>query len=131
MWTGIGKYVGGKALTAILVVATFCGVIWFWRHPEQIQVLWDATKAALVWIGFVIVLPWATFFAVPLVRKFDNNVAPAIMLMTYVALDAVAALYLAEWQIGGALAWTVVILGLLAASVYNYLVTQTIDERIE
>ncbi len=131
MWGTLGKYVGGKVLTAILVVATVCGVIWFWKHPEHIQSLWDMTKASLVWIGFVLVLPWATFFAVPMARKFDNNAAPAIMLSAYAILDTLVALYLAEWRIEGALTWTVVLLGLMAASVYNYLVAQTIDDRME
>ncbi len=131
MWGTLGKYVGGKVLTAILVVATGCGVIWFWKHPEHIQTLWDTTKASLVWIGFVLVLPWATFFAIPLARKFDNNAAPAIMLILYAALDLLVALYLAGWHISGALTWAVVLLGLLSASVYNYLVAQTIDDRME
>lgn len=131
MWGTLGKYVGGKVLTAILVFATACGAIWFWRHPEHIRALWDMTKASLVWIGFVLVLPWATFFAVPMARKFDNNIAPAALLVAYAALDAVMALYLAEWRIDGAIACTVVILGLLAASVYNYLVAQTIDDRVD
>lgn len=131
MWGTLGKYVGGKVLTAILVVITGCGVIWFWKHPEHIESLWEMTKASLVWIGFVLVLPWATFFAVPLARKFDSNAAAAIMLVTYATMDALAAFYLAEWHIGGTLAWAVVLLGLLSASVYNYLVAQTIDDRIE
>lgn len=131
MWGTLGKYVGGKVLTAILVVATGCGVIWFWKHPEHIQSLWNMTKASLVWIGFVLVLPWATFFAVPVARKFDNNTALAILLAAYTTTDMLAALYLAEWKINGTLTWAVVILGLLSASVYNYLVTQTIDERME
>lgn len=131
MWGTLGKYVGGKVLTAILVVATGCGVIWFWKHPEHIESLWEATKASLVWIGFVLVLPWATFFAVPLVRKFDSNAAAAVMLAAYAALDALVAFYLAEWHVEGALTWAVILLGLLAASVYNYLVAQTIDDRME
>lgn len=130
MWGTLGKYIGGKVLTAVLVVATICGAIWFWKHPEHIQALWDTTKASLVWIGFVLVLPWATFFAVPLARKFDSNAAPAIMLGVYAAIDTLMALYLAEWQIDGVLTWAVVLLGLLSASIYNYLVSQTIDDYI-
>jgi len=131
MWGTLGKFVGGKVLTAILVVATGCGVIWFWKHPEHIESLWEMTKSSLVWIGFVLVLPWATFFAVPWVRKFDSNAAAAVMLAAYTALDALVAFYLAEWKIEGTLTWAVILLGLLSASVYNYLVAQTIDDRME
>ena len=131
MWASVGKFVGGKVVTAILVVGVAGGVIWFWKHPEDLRSIWDATKSAIAWLSFAAVLPWALFFTVPLVRKFDNNLAPAVMLMSYLAIDAVVALWLAEWSIQGSLSWVVVILGLLAAAVYNYLVAQTIDEHLD
>jgi len=102
MWQAIGKYVGGRVLTAILVIASAGCVIWFWRHPEQLQEIWRVAKLALAWIGFVLVLPWALFFLLAWVRKFENNVAPAIMLIGYLAVDVVAALYLAGWHVSGA-----------------------------
>ena len=131
MWAAIGKYVGGKVLTAILVVATIGAAIWFWRHPEHLQEIWGVLKAVLVWLGFVLVLPWALFFVVPWVRKFESNLAAALMLVAYLALDILAALYLADWHVAGTLAWMVMVLGFLAAGVYNFLVCETIDNRIE
>ena len=131
MWQAIGKYVGGRVLTAILVIASAGCVIWFWRHPEQLQEIWRVAKLALAWIGFVLVLPWALFFLLAWVRKFENNVAPAIMLIGYLAVDVVAALYLAGWHVSGALAWIVLLLGFLAAGVYNFLVCETLDGRFE
>ena len=130
MWASVGKFVGGKLVTAILVVGVAGGVIWFWKHPEDLRSIWDTAKSAMAWLGLVLVLPWALFFTIPLTRKFDNNLAPAVMLLSYLAIDAVAALWLAEWSIQGSLNWIVVIFGLLAAGIYNFLVAQTIDGHL-
>jgi hypothetical protein len=131
MWAAMGKYVGGKVLTAVLVVACGGAGIWFWRHPEQLESVWHVVKMGLAWLGFAVVLPWTSFALLPWIRKFDTNVAPALMLLGYLALDVLAALFLAGWHVGGALAWIVLILGFLAAGVYNFLVCETLDNRIE
>lgn len=131
MWEAVGKYVGGKVLTAILVVASAGSIIWFWRHPEQLQEIWSVLKAVLAWLGFALILPWALFFVVRWVRKFENNLAPALMLLAYLTLDVLAALYLAGWHVSGALTWVIMVLGFLAVGVYNFLVCETLDSRIE
>jgi len=131
MWASVGKFIGGKVITAILIVGVAGAGIWFWKHPEDLRSIWNTAKSGIVWIGFAAVLPWALFFTVPLARRFDNNLAPAVMLLSYLAIDAAMALWLADWAPGGSLAWSVVILGLLAAAVYNYLVAQTIDEHLD
>jgi hypothetical protein len=131
VWTEVGKFVGGKVLTAILVVGVFASGVWFWRHPEQLQAIWGVLKSVLAWLGFVIVLPWALFFVVPWIRRFESNLAAALMLLGYLLLDVLVALYLADWQVSGALTWIVMILGFLAAGVYNFLVCETIDNRLE
>jgi len=131
VWAAIGKYVGGKVLTAIIVVASLGATFWFYRHPQHLETLWSVVRNVLAWLGFVIVLPWALFFVVPWVRKRESNLAAALMLVAYLLLDVLVALYLAGWRVGGALSWTVLILGFLAAGVYNFLVCETIDRRIE
>jgi hypothetical protein len=131
MWAAIGKYVGGKVLTAVLVVAAFGSGFYFYKNPDHLKTIGTVLKWVLAWIGFALVLPWALFFVVAWVRKFESNVAPALMLIGYLALDVLAALYLAGWHVGGALTWMVFILGFLAAGIYNFLVCETIDRRIE
>ena len=131
MWQAIGKYVGGKVLTAVLVVASIACVIWFWRHPEQLRDLWNVVKGALVWLGFAIVLPWSSFFVLPWVRKFDNNVAPALMLIALVTIDVLVALFLAGWHVSHALTWIVLLLGFLAAAVYNFVVCDYLSSRLD
>ncbi len=131
MWAAIGKYVGGKVLTAIIVVASAGAIFWFYRHPEHLETIWSVVRKALAWLGFVVLLPWALFFVVPWVRKQESNLAAALMLVAYLLLDVLVALYLAGWHVRGALSWIVLILGFLAAGVYNFLVCETIDNRLE
>ncbi len=132
MFTTIGQYIGGKVVTAILVVSGAGAVIYFWRHPEALATIWTTLKYALVWIGIVLVLPWATFFVTSWVVAKESNTAAALMLLGYTLADAVVAFLL----IGGirgldTLQWGVLILGFLSAGVYNFKVCEYQAERLE
>jgi len=131
MWQAIGQYVGGRVLTAVLVVASAAGIIWFWKHPEQLQSLWQVIKYVLAWLGFAIVLPWALFFVSPWVAKKESNLAAGLMLGGYLVLDVIAALWLAGVGGHGTLTWIVLLLGFLSAGVYNFLVCDFQAEKID
>ena len=132
MLTAVGQYVGGKVLTAILVVASAGAVIWFWKHPEHLKTIWLTIKYVLVWLGFVLVLPWATFFVTPSVVAKESNALVALMLVGYALADAVVALFLVGGVRGhDVLTWMVLLLGFLAAGVYNYVVCEFQAARLE
>lgn len=121
MLTAIGQYVGGKVITAILVVASAGAVIWFWKHPEQLEAIWQTIKYVLVWLGFVLLLPWATFFVTPWAMAKDSNAAAALMLLGYALADVIVAFLLIGGVRGlGALDWFVLFVGFLSAGVYNF-----------
>ncbi|MCH7527434.1 MAG: hypothetical protein IID39_08360 [Planctomycetes bacterium] len=131
MWPSLAKFVGAKLLTAILVVGTGASLIWFWKHPEHLQAIWATLKGVLIWLGVVIVLPWATFFVPAKIVKLESNVAAAIMLGGYASADVLVALWLGGWSFHGTLTWAVLLLGFLAAGVYNFLVCDYVAERID
>ena len=132
MLTAIGQYVGGKVVTAILVVASAGAVIWFWKHPEQLEQIWKILKYAVAWMGFVLVLPWATFFVTPWVVSKDSNAAAALMLVGYLLADILVAWWLMGTFSGhNALTWVVVLLGFLSAGVYNFKVCEYQASRLE
>lgn len=132
MLTAIGQYVGGKVLTAILVVASAGAVIWFWRHPEHLQTIWLTIKYVLVWLGVVLVLPWAFFFVTPWVLSKDSNVSAGLMLGGYVLVDVAVALFLMGGPGGhDVLTWMVLLLGFLSAGVYNFMVCDFQAARLE
>ena len=120
MLTAIGQYIGGKVITAILVISWAGAVIWFWRHPEHLETIWQTIKYVLTWMGIVLVLPWATFFVTPWVVSKDSNAAAAFMLFGYTLADAVVAFCLLGGVQGhGGFTWMLLLLGFLAAAVYN------------
>lgn len=132
MLTAIGQYVGGKVVTAVLVVSCLGAGIWFWRHPEHLQTIWQVVKYALAWLGFVTVLPWATFFVTAWVVRRDSNAAAAVMLLGYLLADVLVAF----WMIGSVrghagLTWVVLLLGFLSAAVYNFKACEELADRIE
>jgi len=132
MLTTIGQYIGAKVVTAILVVSGAGAVIWFWKHPEQLETIWSTLKYVAAWMGFVLVLPWATFFITPWVVSKESNAAAGLMLAGYVLVDALVAF----WMLGGvgghnSFTWLLLILGFLAAAVYNLKVCEYQAERLE
>ncbi|MGB2985383.1 MAG: hypothetical protein WBE26_05820 [Phycisphaerae bacterium] len=132
MLTVIGQYIGGKVITAILVVSGAGAVIWFWQHPEDLKTIWLTVKYVLVWLGFVLILPWATFFVTPWVVARDSNAAAALMLLGYLSADMVVALCLMGGVGGhGALTWMIVLLGFLSAGVYNFKACEYQADRLE
>ena len=132
MLTAIGQYVGAKVITAILLVSGAGAVIWFWKHPEQLETIWQTLKYVLAWIGFVLVLPWATFFVTPWIVSQDSNAAAALMLAGYVLTDALVAFCLIGRVTGlGGFTWVVLLLGFLAAAVYNLKVCEHQADRLE
>jgi hypothetical protein len=132
MLTSIGQYIGGKVVTAILVVAGAGAVTWFWRHPEDLRTIWQTLKYVVTWLGFVLVLPWATFFVTTWVVSKDSNAATALMLVGYVVADAIVAFCLIGRIRGlGGFTWMLLLLGFLAAAVYNLKVCEYQAGRLE
>ena len=132
MLTSIGQYIGGKVITAILVVSGAGAVIWFWRHPEHLQTLWATIQYVLVWMGFVVVLPWATFFVTAWVLSKESNAAAALMLLGYTLADAIVAFCLLGGVRGhGSFTWTILVVGFLAAGVYNLKACEHQASRLE
>ncbi len=132
MLTAVGQYVGGKVVTAVLTAGVIGAGIWFWRHPEQLQTIWTTIKYVLAWMGFVLVLPWATFFVTAWVVKKESNAIAWMMLGGYLLADMAVAF----WMVGTitglcALSWVVLILGFLSAAVYNFKACEHQAERAE
>lgn len=131
MFAVIGKYVGGKVLTAILVFTAVAGGYWCYTHPEQLKALGSVAWHVLIWALLVVVLPWATFFVTGWVVKKESNAAAGLLLGGLTACDALIAFQLMGWQVQGALTWMVLLLGFLCAGVYNFLVCDFQATRLE
>lgn len=131
MLESVGKYVGAKVLSAILVVSGIGAGIWFWKHPEDLRAIWSSIKTVLVWLGIVLVLPWACFPLTKKVVAMDSNRAAIALIVGLVVVDGLFALYLSGWTVSGALTRMVVVLGLLSAAVYNFVVCDFQANKLE
>lgn len=131
MLEAVGKYVGGKVLTALLVLGCAGAGIWFWNHPEHLAAIWTTIKYALAWIAFVVVLPWAAFLLTRWVVSKESNTAVAVMLGGYTLIDAIVAMLLVGGIRNSFLTWTILLVGFLAAGVYNFLVCEYHAMRLE
>ena len=132
MLATFGQYIGGKVITAILVVSGAGALIWFWRHPEQLELIWRILKYVVAWLGFVLVLPWAMFFVTPWFVSKESNLVAGLMLGGYEIADMVVAFCLLGGLRGHSfLTWVVLILGFLSAGVYNLKVCEYQANRLE
>lgn len=132
MWAAAGQYVGGRVVTAVLVLAVAGAGYWFYQHPEHLDTIWQIIKYVIAWIGFVLVLPWATIFVTTWIVSKDSNTAAVLMLSGYVLADVLVAF----WMIGSvsghnALTWVVLLLGFLSAGLYNFKVCEYQAELAE
>jgi hypothetical protein len=132
MFPGIAKFVGGKVLTAVLVVTSAVVVIWYYRLPlEDRAAIWLTARNVLVWIAFVAVLPWATFFVSARAVRADSNPVSALMLLGYLAADIAFALYLTGGSVGGTFQAAILILGFLCAGLYNFVACEFVADRVD
>ncbi len=128
----VAKFVGGKVLTAALVVTSAVVVIWYYRLPlDDRAAIWTAVRGGLIWLGFVLILPWATFFVPARVVRAESNVISAVMLLGYLALDVVFALFLTGGTLGSAWQTAILILGFLCAALYNFVACEFVADRAE
>ncbi|MEE8170148.1 MAG: hypothetical protein V3T70_06340 [Phycisphaerae bacterium] len=128
---GIGKYVGGKVVTAICFVASAGAVIYFYRNPDDLKDIWTVVKYGIAWIAFAVVMPWGAFALLPRILKADSNATSALLLCGLTGADILMALWLCGWSVGGALAWSVLLLGFIAAGAYNFVVCESLARHIE
>ncbi len=128
----LAKYVGGKVLTAVLVVSAAIMLIWYYRLPDDARAaLWATTRGILIWIGLVAVLPWATFFVPVRAVRAESNLISATVLAGYLAADIGVALALTRGTLGDGWQTVAMILGFLCAAVYNFVACDFIAGRAE
>jgi hypothetical protein len=126
----LGKYVGGKVITAVLVVVSAVVVIWYWRLPPGDRAaLWSMARGALIWLAMVLVLPWALFFMPAWAVRKERNWISAVLLLAYLAVDVVFAFYLAGWRAGSSWQRGALLVGFAVAGFYNFVVCEYLAQR--
>jgi hypothetical protein len=126
------KTVAGKVVSGVVALAVVAlGITWWTMDPATKDKLLTNTGRIVGWFGVVLFLPWALFFVVTWVRKFESNLAGGALVFLMTALEVTLLLWLFEWKIEGAAQWTFIALGGLVAGVYNLLTCDWIAEKLD
>jgi hypothetical protein len=125
------KSITGKIVTGVIALAVIVGAItWFSMDESTRSAVLSGTGRIFAWLGIVLFLPWATFFVSGWVGRMDKNAAGAALVGGYTLLELLVLLWLFDWSVRGAAAWTFLVVGVLFAAVYNLLVCDWIAEKV-
>jgi hypothetical protein len=125
------KSTAGKVISGLVALAVVAAAISWWRmDPTTRQMILGGTGKIAAWFGIVLLLPWATFFVISLVARRNSNLAGAVLVGAYTLLEVVLLVWLFNWSIPSATAWTFVVAGALLAAVYNLFTCDWIAEKV-
>lgn len=125
------KTIGGKIATGLVSLAVIAGAIsWYEMDPATRHGIVTGTGRIIGWFAVMLVLPWATFFVIGSVARRESNVAGALLVFAYTALEAVLLAWLFGWGIRGATATAFYCAGILLAAAYNLFACDWIAEKV-
>lgn len=125
------KTIGGKIATGLVSLAVIAGAIsWYEMDPATRHAIVTGTGRIIGWFAVLLVLPWATFFIIGSVARRDSNLAGAVLVFLYTALEAVLLAWLFAWRIKGATAVAFYCAGILLAAAYNLFTCDWIAEKV-
>ena len=124
--TVTGKVVGGAVALGVIAA----GITWWQMDPDTRQRILTGTGRIMMWLGIVLVVPWATFFLSARVAKLESNLAGGALVLAYSIAEVVLLAWLFDWKIEGASQWTFFLLGFLLACVYNLFTCDWIAEKV-
>ena len=126
------KGIAGKVVTGLVALAVVAaGISWWQMDPATRQSLLSGSGKIVSWAGVVLVVPWAIFFVVARVAKLESNLAGAMLVGALTLLEVLLLVYLFNFSVPTATAWTFIVLGGLLAGVYNLLTCDWIAEKLE
>lgn len=125
------KTIAGKVTAGVIALAVVASAISWWQmDPVARQNLLSATGRIVAWFGCVLLLPWATFFIITRIARFDSNLAGGLLVFAYTLLEFLLLFWLFNWSFPGPAAWVFVLLGTLLAAVYNLFTCDWIAEKL-
>jgi hypothetical protein len=98
--------------------------------PATRESILSGTGKILGWLLLVGLVPWASFFLIGWVARFDNNLAGALLVFGYTVLETLLLAWLFDWDIHGAAKWTFLGGGALLAGVYNLFTCDWLAEKV-
>jgi len=126
------KSVTGKIVTALAVLAVVAGAISWWQmDPATRTALLSGVGRIGLWVGVVLLWPWASAPILGRVARLESNLAGGVLVAAYTLAETALLAWLFHWRLPTATAWTFVVFGALVAGVYNLLICDWIAEKLE
>jgi len=126
------KTIGGKIVSGLVAVAVIAIAITWWQMDASTRhALLSGSGKIIGWLMVVLVVPWATFFVVGWVARFERNAAGALLVLIYTAIEALLLGWLFGWGIKGATAIVFFCAATLLAGAYNLFTCDWIAEKVE
>jgi len=125
------KSITGRIVTGLVALAVIAAAISWWQMDESTrQMLVSGAGRILVWLGIVLVLPWASIAIIGWVARMESNAASGLLVGVYSIAEVVLLAWLFDWYVPGPAAWTFLLLGGLVAAVYNLLLCDWLAEKV-
>jgi hypothetical protein len=126
------KTVTGKVITGLVSAVVITLSISWWNMSDATKHwILSGSGRIFAWLGLVLIVPWAAFFIIGWVARFQTNTAGGILVLVLTVGEAVVLLKLFGWNLGGPMAWVFFAVGALFAGVYNLFTCDWIAERAE
>jgi hypothetical protein len=113
------------------VAVILLGISWWRMDAAEKHALLSGSGRIFGWLGLVLFLPWACFFLIGWVNRFQTNLAGGVLVLALTVAEALVLLYLFGWSMGGPVAWIFFVVGTLFAGVYNLFTCDWIAEKAE
>src|ERR1700730_6829606 len=100
------KTVTGKVVSGLVgVVVITLSLSWWHMTDADKHWLLSGSGRIFAWLGLVLIVPWASFFLIGWVARFQTNLAGGILVLVLTAGEATVLLKLFGWNVGGPVAW--------------------------
>ncbi|MGD0461449.1 MAG: hypothetical protein ABSB74_03070 [Tepidisphaeraceae bacterium] len=125
------KSITGRIVTGLVALVVIIAAISWWQMDESTrQMLVSGTGRILVWLGIVLIWPWASFAIIGWVARMESNAAGGLLVGVYSIAEVILLAWLFDWNMPSPAAWTFLFLGGLIAGVYNLLVCDWLAEKV-
>ncbi len=126
------KTLAGKVATGLIALAVVAGGIAWWQtDPATRHEILSVSGRLSGWAGIVLMVPWAIFWLIGWVARFESNAAGAVLILALTIAEAAVLAWLFHWSLHGSTEWVLYVSANLAAGVYNLLSCDWIAEKME
>jgi FtsH-binding integral membrane protein len=122
----VGKIVAGAVGLAVIAG----GISWWSMSPATRGELVSGVGRFLSWLGVLLLVPWASFFIIGWVARFESNRAGGLLIAGYTIAEGIALAWLFGWHLHGATAIICFGAAVLLAAAYNLLICDWIAEKV-